>query len=543
MKTTKKYSKEEKQGFREVSENRIKESIQKVLESFKNQSFVNQVSLSYIQKQITDKPSNYWSIGNRFLMYLHGTSDARGFQQWQKVERTVRKGAKAIHILAPVYKKIRVKDKEVDENGNEVEIEDEISVIAYFKTIPVFRVEDTTGKEIVYPEYKPENPPKLIDIAQKMGIEVNWEGGDNQEYGYYVLGHNKIVLKSYDEKVFYHELAHAIHDKYLENLQGGQIARQEIIAEMTAAAICELFGVESYLQRSYEYISHYADSNSPTKTIAEIMRILDKVEKIINIIFGNEKPTPPKKPEKTKNEKVGANAPTSVITTYKLYGNVKKAIQTIQSARSKDITRLGLTGICFDFSSQEYCKLYATDGNRLHITAIPYTGKKGFNGYIIIPYDMAKKMGKEVTITIEKENNDIFYAVDNGKKEKMEWEYPNVKDIIKDMKNRKSQLITIDVKDLKNGIKMVDIFKNHNHAIHIKDNILFAVDEKDNNNTARYELDKSLDCEFNINAQYLYDYLKHTKKAMMYFTSSEEPIYFVGDYQSVIMPIQVRNEE
>jgi len=297
VKTTKKYSKEEKQGFREVSENRIQESIQKVLQSFENQSFVNQLSLSYIQKQITDKPSNYWSIGNRFLMYLHGTSDARGFQQWQKVERTIRKGAKAIHILAPVYKKIKAKGKEVDENGNEVEIEDEINVIAYFKTIPVFKVEDTTGKEIVYPEYKPENPPKLIDIAQKMGIEVNWEAGCNGEYGYYVLGHNKIVLKSYDEKVFYHELAHAIHDKYLENLQGGQIARQEIIAEMTAAVICELFGIESYLQRSYEYISQYAGSNSPAKTIAEIMRILDKVEKIINIIFDNENPIPPKKPE------------------------------------------------------------------------------------------------------------------------------------------------------------------------------------------------------------------------------------------------------
>jgi len=340
--------------------------------------------LSYIQKQITDKPSNYWSIGNRFLMYLHGTSDARGFQQWQKVERTIRKGAKAIHILAPVYKKIKAKGKEVDENGNEVEIEDEINVIAYFKTIPVFKVEDTTGKEIVYPEYKPENPPKLIDIAQKMGIEVNWEAGCNGEYGYYVLGHNKIVLKSYDEKVFYHELAHAIHDKYLENLQGGQIARQEIIAEMTAAVICELFGIESYLQRSYEYISQYAGSNSPAKTIAEIMRKLDKVEKIINIIFDNENPIPPKKPEKTKNEKVGANAPT--ITTYNLYGNVKKAIQTIQSARSNDET---------------------------------------------------------------------FYTID-GKRNKMEWEYPNVQRIMLDIiKQHNKKAIMLDVKDLKNGINFV----------------------------------------------------------------------------------------
>src|SRR5271156_1129958 len=48
------------------------------------------------------KPSSKWSLGNQLLMLLAGTSDARGFRQWNEVGRRVARDKKAIWILGPV---------------------------------------------------------------------------------------------------------------------------------------------------------------------------------------------------------------------------------------------------------------------------------------------------------------------------------------------------------------------------------------------------------------------------------------------------------
>ncbi len=39
-----------------------------------------------------ERPSSKWSFGNQLLMLLAGTSDARGYRQWQDVGRHVMKG-------------------------------------------------------------------------------------------------------------------------------------------------------------------------------------------------------------------------------------------------------------------------------------------------------------------------------------------------------------------------------------------------------------------------------------------------------------------
>jgi hypothetical protein len=41
-------------------------------------------------------------------MLLAGTSDARGFGQWDEAGRWVVKGTKAFHILGPIVKDVRV---------------------------------------------------------------------------------------------------------------------------------------------------------------------------------------------------------------------------------------------------------------------------------------------------------------------------------------------------------------------------------------------------------------------------------------------------
>jgi len=112
-----------------------------------------------------EKPSSKWSFGNQILMLLAGTSDARGFRQWNEVGRYVRKGAKAFRILGPVFVKKRLES--TDPNDDE-----EIEVLVGFRAIPVFRFEETEGAEL--PIYKPRDPPPLLEVAEKFGMKVNY---------------------------------------------------------------------------------------------------------------------------------------------------------------------------------------------------------------------------------------------------------------------------------------------------------------------------------------------------------------------------------
>jgi len=87
-------------------------------------------------------------------MFLSGTADARGFQQWKQSNRWVKKGARAIYILVPCIK------RETDEETGE-----ETETLRYFKASPVFAYEDTEGEPLTYEQVEvPELP--LLEKAR-----------------------------------------------------------------------------------------------------------------------------------------------------------------------------------------------------------------------------------------------------------------------------------------------------------------------------------------------------------------------------------------
>lgn len=107
------------------------EALRSIVELFESGDLPARVADTFIARAEHDSPSSAWSLGNQLLMVMAGTSDARGYRQWQEVGRHVTKGSKAFHILAPCTRKIR----ESDAAGNETD-----RVIVYgFTTIPVFR--------------------------------------------------------------------------------------------------------------------------------------------------------------------------------------------------------------------------------------------------------------------------------------------------------------------------------------------------------------------------------------------------------------------
>ena len=111
----------------------IQSAITTLMAMFANGNFPAQIAMTIIRKAEGDIiPSDSWSLANRLLMTAQDTSDARGFRQWSEVGRHVKKGSKAIHIFAPLTKKIKEKD---DVTGEETER----FIIVGFKPIPVFR--------------------------------------------------------------------------------------------------------------------------------------------------------------------------------------------------------------------------------------------------------------------------------------------------------------------------------------------------------------------------------------------------------------------
>lgn len=193
------------------------------------------------------RPCDGWSISNNVLLWIQGTSDARGFNQWKEVGRNVKKGAKAISILAPRLVK--------DENG---EIPDAMKCIG-FRHIPVFRLEDTEGADL--PEIETPPPPPLSEVAQEWGISVRYAAFNGSRYGEYrhneIMGTAAIILATPDEKTFFHELAHAAHDR-LGKLDTASKARKEAVAELSATVLCRMYLGADWSGNCYEYLKGYS---------------------------------------------------------------------------------------------------------------------------------------------------------------------------------------------------------------------------------------------------------------------------------------------
>lgn len=251
---------------------KVRQTLSVIVEKFKSGEIPEAVALATFPA--ANVPSGKWSFLNRTLMFLSGTGDARGFRQWQEVKRKVRKGSKAIYILVPCFR------KEIDEETGE-----EKSLLSYFKPTPVFMVEDTEGQKLDYELLVvPELP--LMERAREWGISVKAVPGNYRYYGYYSSQRKEIALASPEEKVFFHELAHAGHERLNGNIENGQDPFQEIVAELCAQALCSLTGHETdrSFSHSYHYIEGYA-LKMKLSPHAACLKVLSETEKVLKLIL------------------------------------------------------------------------------------------------------------------------------------------------------------------------------------------------------------------------------------------------------------------
>lgn len=246
---------------------KVKEVLGKILAQFESGQIPECVAFTCFTQNI---PSDHWSFLNRIIMYASGTGDARGFRQWLEAKRFVKKGTKAIYILAPLL----VKSKEDPEK----------KVLIGFKSVPVFRAEDTEGEPLKQEEVIAQFP--LIERAKQWGINVRTIRFDGAIYGAFSQTTGTIALATEDECVFFHELAHSADHRLKGKLKGGQDPYQEIVAELSAHALCRLVGKsgEKHLGNTHRYIKGYAEKLGKSPLTA-CMEVLEQVEKVIKLIM------------------------------------------------------------------------------------------------------------------------------------------------------------------------------------------------------------------------------------------------------------------
>jgi hypothetical protein len=224
-------------------------------------------------------PMSAWSARNRYICYITGCSDARGFRQWGEVGRKVRKGQGAMSsILVPMIGRKEAGDPESER------------VVYGFRGIPVWDVSQTEGDDLDYEatERRVLDALPLREAAVAMG--VTFATADTSAigaYGLYSPGRKRILLGVADSSTWLHELAHAADDA-LGTLAGAKQGdwRAECVAEFSAATLGVLLGDDAAADMggSWEYISRYADE-AKIEPITACLQVIDRVTAVVSHII------------------------------------------------------------------------------------------------------------------------------------------------------------------------------------------------------------------------------------------------------------------
>jgi len=240
-----------------------------VVEKFQTGDLSDIVYIATLKREGEPVPFDAWTFSNQVLAYVQtGSTDCRGYRQWQATDRQVQKGSHAAFIWAPRV----IKDKDTDEKH-----------LAGFLSVPVFPYHATDGEPLPEHDYQPAQLPPLAEVAQRWGISVSY-GPRPDARGSCANDGSQIQLATHDEKVFFHELAHAAHARIAGRLNGQRRSatyhRQEVVAEFSAAVLMQMYGLRDSSGYSWDYISGY--SKDP---LVAIQRALSTVAQVLALIL------------------------------------------------------------------------------------------------------------------------------------------------------------------------------------------------------------------------------------------------------------------
>lgn len=235
-----------------------------------------------------------YSLNNQILIAAQKpeATYVAGFNAWNRnFERHVRKGERAIYILAPQKIKIDVKTGETDINGEAITEKKEILT---FRPVPVFDVSQTEGKKL--PELISELTGTVENYDEFMmaaavaaPFHINIQEVTTEAKGWCDYVSENIVLKAgmselQTVKTALHETAHArIHAP--KDAGNKSREQKEVEAESIAYTVCRHFGLDTS-EYSFGYVAAWAGSQETEVLKSCLETIRSESVEMIEIIEG-----------------------------------------------------------------------------------------------------------------------------------------------------------------------------------------------------------------------------------------------------------------
>jgi len=283
-----KVSMTEKQKVKEITD-KLEEGLKELFESEKYKSYLTTMS----------KFHNY-SANNIQLIALQkpDASMVCGYKAWQKnFNRHVKKGEKAIRILAPAPYKIKEERDKLDpvtgelvfdENGIPQKEEVEVKIPA-FRVVSVFDVSSTEGEPL--PELEVQELLSTVDgyedfikaITCVAPVPIAFEDIPGESKGYFNTEENRIAVQegmseSQTLKTLVHETAHSmLHNKEINQdilAPAKDRNTKEVEAEGIAFTVCSRFGIDTS-DYSFNYIAGWSSG----RDMKELKSSLDTIRR------------------------------------------------------------------------------------------------------------------------------------------------------------------------------------------------------------------------------------------------------------------------
>lgn len=259
---------------------KAQEAFEVVLRRFESGDLGPMIELAQMDFPDDAPARNRTMLNGLWGFLMTGSYDTRTYKQWQAVGRQVKRDEVAGFILGP--RNIRV--DEVDAKGKKTGKKKTICV--GFRAIAVFAYNQTEGEELEFYAKQNSQPlPPLMEVAERLGIKVEY-GFIPGAYGSFAPGQDKITMGAIGEgakKVWWHELAHAVHKRVDDQYKKRSYAEGEVIAELTAAVLAEMYGFNT-TGYSWNYIKHYTDD-----PFEAIKTLTDVVEAVLGLVLNTAK--------------------------------------------------------------------------------------------------------------------------------------------------------------------------------------------------------------------------------------------------------------
>lgn len=267
----------------------MKEKVREITEQLEKGVQDVFISDNYLNFLTTMSKFHKYSFGNCLLIAMQkpDATLVAGYKAWQtKFKRQVRKGEKAIQILAPVPKKYKKEVVLADGTTEEQEVK-----WTGFTITNVFDISQTDGEELPAFVHKLEDDVEgYEDLLQKLQdvspVPITFEDIKGTANGFFHTVDKKIVVKTgmpqaQTIKTLVHEIAHSImHDK--ENGTDKEAGRRtkEVQAESVAYVVNQYLGLDTS-----DYSFGYVAGWSTGKDIKELKTSLDLIRKTAHDII------------------------------------------------------------------------------------------------------------------------------------------------------------------------------------------------------------------------------------------------------------------